>query len=72
MANGMNWKPNEGKRAEPEDDESDEVVDRGAESDGVVEGRTMVEAGPDGCNHEVHTLSTDPGLNTIPDASKDR
>lgn len=66
MANLVNREPDEGKRASPEEDEGDEVVDSAAKRDSLGQRWSCSERGPDSEDHEVNTLATNPSLYAIP------
>jgi hypothetical protein len=69
VADLVNWEPDEGQGSQPEDDESDEIVHRCAERDGVIESWSVMERWPNRGNHEIDTLTTNPGLDSVPNTS---
>lgn len=70
VADLMHGKPKEWQAADPEEDKGDKVAvvcDAGS----IDRMTNVVERRPDGTNHEVDTLATNPRLDTIPDACHD-
>lgn len=64
MTDLVDWEPDGGQTAEPEDEETDKVFGGGAGAGDVV-GDIGV-AGPDGSDHDSYTFTSNPSLNTIP------
>ena len=63
----MHRKPNGGKATKPEEEEAEEVFGVCVGTRGKRIGKVFI-LGPDGANHERHTLPSDPGLDPIPNA----
>lgn len=65
MTDLVNWKPDGGQTAKPEDEETDKVFGGGPGTGGDVVGDVGV-ARPDGSDHDSYTFTSNPCLDTIP------
>jgi hypothetical protein len=70
VTNGVDREPDGRKGAEPEEEERHKVLGLGT---GAAHGiGDIIEAVPDGPNHQVNTVTSDPCLYSVPDASHRR